>query len=81
MVSGIGRLALGIYSAIEIQAIKSAQAELRDHVKNLQSRVESDNQEMVELERNTKKLYEYTYSQFVLIGDKLNTIECDLEDC
>ena len=35
MVTGIG-LAAGIYSAIEIQSIKTAQAELRDHVQNLQ---------------------------------------------
>ena len=51
MVTGIGGLDAGIYSAIEIQAIKSAQAELRDHVRNLQTRVEVDHQEMVELEK------------------------------
>ena len=36
MVTGIGGLAAKFYSAIEIQSIKTAQTELRDHVQNLQ---------------------------------------------
>ena len=39
MVTGIGGLAAGIYSAIEIQSIKTAKAELRDHVQNLQKQI------------------------------------------
>ena len=65
MVTGIGRLAAGIYSNIEIQAIKSAQADLWNHVRNLQTKVEVDHQKTVELEKKIQnKLYEYTYSQF-----------------
>ena len=54
MVTGIGGLAAGIYSAIEIQSIKTAQAELRDHVQNLQRGLQEDHQEILELTINTK---------------------------
>ena len=60
MVTRIGGLAAGIYSAIEIQSIKTSQAELRDHVQNLQRGLQEDHQEILELTRNTKKLYEFT---------------------
>ena len=53
MVTGIGGLAAGIYSAIEIQSIKTAQAELRDHVQNLQRGLQEDHPEIVELTKNT----------------------------
>ena len=68
MVTGIGGLAAGIYSAIEIQSIKTAQAELQDHVQNLQKGLQEDHQEIPELRRNTKKLYEYSYTQFLSIA-------------
>ena len=53
MVTGIGGLAAGIYSAIEIQSIKTAQAELRDHVKNLQRGLQEEHQKKVELTKKT----------------------------
>ena len=49
MVTGIGGLAAKIYSAIEIQSIKLAQAELRDHVQNLQRKLLEEHQEIAEL--------------------------------
>ena len=48
MVTGIGGLAAGIYSAIKIQSIKTGQAELRDHVQNLQRGLQKDHQEILE---------------------------------
>ena len=60
MVTGIGGLAAGIYSAIKIQSIKTAQTECRDHVQNLQRGLQEDLQEILELTRNTKKLYIHT---------------------
>ena len=80
MVTGIGGLAAGIYSAIEIQSIKTAQAELRDHVQNLQRKLQEDHQEILELTRNTNKLYEYSYTQFWSIGEQINSIQCDFQD-
>ena len=79
MVTGIGGLAAGIYSAIEIQAIKRTQAKLRDHVKNLKTRVEVDHQKMVELEKIQKIIRVHLLAIFIL-RDKLNSIECDLQD-
>ena len=80
IVTEIGCLAAGIYSAIEIQSIKTAQAELRDHVQNLQRKLQEDHQEILELTRNTKKLYEYSYSQFLSIAEQINSIQCDLQN-
>ena len=80
MVTGIGGLAAGIYSAIESQSIKTAQAELRDHVQNLQRKLQEDHQEILEITKNTKKLYKYFYTQFLSIADKINSIPYDLQD-
>ena len=55
MVTGIGGLAAGIYNAIEIQSIKAAQAELRDHVQSLQRGLQEEHQEILEIAKNTKK--------------------------
>ena len=55
MVTGIGGLAAGIYSAIEIQSIKTAQAELRDHVQNLLRGLQEEHQKIVELTKQTLK--------------------------
>ena len=74
MVTEIRGLAAGIYSAIESQSIKIAQAELRDHVQNLQKGLQDDYQEILELTRNTKKLYEYSYTQFLTIAEQINSI-------
>ena len=60
MVTGIRGLAAGIYSAIEIQLIKTAQAELRDHVQNLQRGLQEDHKVIVKLTKNTTNLYEYS---------------------
>ena len=80
MVFGIGGLAAGIYSAIEIQSIKTAQAELRDHVQNLQRGLLEKHQDILEITKNTKKLYEYSYTQILNIAEKINSIQCDLQD-
>ena len=40
IITGIGGLAAGVYSAIEIQSIKTDQAELRDHLQNLQRKLQ-----------------------------------------
>ena len=39
-----------------------------------------DHQEILELTRNTKKLYEYSYTQFLSIAEQINSIQCDLQD-
>ena len=37
-------------------------------------------QEILEIAKNTKKLYEYSYTQFVSISEQISSILCDLED-
>ena len=72
--TGIGGFAAGIYSAIKIQSIKTAQAKLQDHVQNLHRGLQEEHQEIVELRNNSKKLYEYSYTQFLTISDQINSI-------
>ena len=40
MITGIAGLANKIYNAIKIPSIKTAQAKLRDHIQNLQLRLQ-----------------------------------------
>ena len=80
MVTGIGGLAAGIYSGIKIQSIKTTKAELQDHVQNSHRGLQEDHQEILEIPKYTKKLYEYCYTQFLRIANKINSIQCDLQD-
>ena len=70
----------GIYSAIEFKLIKIAQVELRDHVHYLQRGLQEKHQEILEVTKNIKKLYEYFYTQFLSLADKTNSIQCNLQN-
>ena len=80
LISIIGVLAAGIYSAIKIQSRITAQALLRNHLQNLQTGLQEEHHEILEITTNTKQLYTYLYTQFLSIADKINSIQCDLHN-
>ena len=49
-------------------------------VQNLQRELQEEHQEIVELTTNSKKLYEYSYTQVLSIADQINSIQCDLQN-
>ena len=46
----------------------------------MQRGLQEDHQKILELTRNTKKLYEYSNTQFLSIEEQINLIQCDLQD-
>jgi hypothetical protein len=79
-ITGVAGLALGIYSAIEVQSVKASLNDLGQHVDQLSTQVRADHESIVKLEKLTGSLYEYTHSQFIQLGEAVNRLNRELQE-